>query len=462
MWIDAPLNDSQHELGTVNVMSHSSCETGIQEIVLLVNGQVYRKDPSPDPGASMVSIVQTWVPPAEGRYTLQVIAYTEGRTASNPATVRVTVGAPAVTPKVIASGEITPTSAEPAKVSPTPAGPPTSTPTAAPEPTACVLDAAFVSDVTMPDDTQMAPGQSFDKVWCLRNTGNCAWKPGYQLVFISGDSMGAPAAVAVPTTPPDGTADIGVTMNAPSAPGTYTGQWRMTDSSGQPFGTAVQVVIIVPGSPTRTPTPTPIPVLGAQINFWVDSDHVNAGQCTTLHWDVEGVQAVHVDGAGVAGRGSKQLCLCQDETHNLDATLTNGQHEYRSVTIHVSGTCEEAPPPAPAPGPADTAGPEITDFHESGDPIYTSYPGGCKPVEVTISARITDPSGVDRVRLRYRVGGGDWDAKPMNAVGGDRYEVTLAGPAVPSAVEYTIQAKDNLGNQSDSPHGKINVKQCSP
>ena len=39
VWIAAPLNGSHHELGTIPVMSHSSCETGIQEGVCGIVGE---------------------------------------------------------------------------------------------------------------------------------------------------------------------------------------------------------------------------------------------------------------------------------------------------------------------------------------------------------------------------------------------------------------------------------------
>ena len=112
VWIDAPLNGSQHEWGTIQVMSHSSCEDGVREVALLVNGAEYRRDDSPDPNATLVTIVQPWVPPSDGQYTLQVIAYTRGGVASDPATVQVTIGAALGTPLPMVAPEI-PTAAPP-------------------------------------------------------------------------------------------------------------------------------------------------------------------------------------------------------------------------------------------------------------------------------------------------------------------------------------------------------------
>ncbi len=140
--------------------------------------------------------------------------------------------------------------------------PPTNTPT-------CIPDSAFVTDVTVPDNTVFEPGEQFDKVWRLRNSGSCPWDEGYKLAFVYGDQMGAPASQPVSAAAPGDTADIGVTMQAPQVDGTYAGYWQMQDSSGQPLGQKVTVVIVVqtalpmptdtPALPTFTSTPTNTP-----------------------------------------------------------------------------------------------------------------------------------------------------------------------------------------------------------
>ncbi len=111
---------------------------------------------------------------------------------------------------------------------------------------ACTDQALFVSDITVPDNTQMNPGQNFTKTWRLRNSGTCTWSTAYQLVFSSGAQMGAPSAVSIPTTtPPNSTVDISVPMTAPTTAGTYTGYWRMRNASGQIFSGDIWVKIIV-------------------------------------------------------------------------------------------------------------------------------------------------------------------------------------------------------------------------
>ncbi len=148
---------------------------------------------------------------------------------------------------------------------PTPTGTPIPTdtpiPTNTPTPTpTCADDAAFVSDVTVPDGTVSEPGEQIDKVWRLRNDGTCPWGEGYTLAFVSGDQMGAPSTQPVPAAAPGQTADVQVTMYAPQQDGTYKGFWQMQNPSGQLFGQTVVVVIVVQTpTPTATLTPTPVP-----------------------------------------------------------------------------------------------------------------------------------------------------------------------------------------------------------
>jgi hypothetical protein len=96
------------------------------------------------------------------------------------------------------------------------------------------------------------PGESFTKVWRVRSSGCVPWETGTRWVFVCGEGTGAPDGVAVPDTPPGGTADIAVSMQAPTTPGTYKGYWQMETPGGRCFGDRVYVMIVVP-----QPTPTP-------------------------------------------------------------------------------------------------------------------------------------------------------------------------------------------------------------
>jgi hypothetical protein len=113
------------------------------------------------------------------------------------------------------------------------------TPTSTQLPAVTYCDwASFVKDVTIPDGTTLLPGETFTKVWRLKNRGTCTWTPDYMLVFSSGSQMGGTTAIRLPGyVAPGQTIDISVTLTAPSTNGSYTGYWMLRNSSGALFGT---------------------------------------------------------------------------------------------------------------------------------------------------------------------------------------------------------------------------------
>lgn len=59
--------------------------------------------------------------------------------------------------------------------------------------------AAFVTDVTIPDGTIMPPGHRFEKIWRLRNSGTVPWVGRYLR------RLGAPGGLGIPSSPGSGT-----------------------------------------------------------------------------------------------------------------------------------------------------------------------------------------------------------------------------------------------------------------
>jgi hypothetical protein len=105
---------------------------------------------------------------------------------------------------------------------------------------ACTDRATFISDVTVPDNTRMEAVKSFEKVWRLKNSGTCTWTTSYALVFSSGDRMEGAKSVALgKSVRPNETADLKVTLKAPSAPGTYTGYWKLRNAQAKTFGLGI-------------------------------------------------------------------------------------------------------------------------------------------------------------------------------------------------------------------------------
>ena len=162
----------------------------------------------------------------------------------------------------------------------TPTPSPTSTPTPSPSPTlestpspsptqsgvipgTTCDNATFISDVTIPDGTQLAPGTVFTKTWKIQNSGTCTWVSGYVVAFSSGSVMDAetPQSLAMDSVPPGVSVDISIEMVAPESTGQQIGYWRMQNASGVGFGDTFYVdisVIETSESPTPTSTSTGI------------------------------------------------------------------------------------------------------------------------------------------------------------------------------------------------------------
>jgi hypothetical protein len=114
--------------------------------------------------------------------------------------------------------------------------PPTQAPTSTTVPIPC-NQAGWVTDVTIPDGTEVVAGSSFVKTWRVRNTGSCTWGSGYAIVFSSGNAMGAAPSTTLPSSvQPGQTVDISVAMVAPADKGNYKGSWIMRAPGGSTFG----------------------------------------------------------------------------------------------------------------------------------------------------------------------------------------------------------------------------------
>jgi hypothetical protein len=98
--------------------------------------------------------------------------------------------------------------------------------------------AAFEADVSYTDDTVVPAGNNFDKKWRLRNNGTCTWTSGYKVIFVSGDAMAGAGTVQLTngTVPPGSSVVVSVNLTAPSAPGTYRGNYKLQSSDGNSFG----------------------------------------------------------------------------------------------------------------------------------------------------------------------------------------------------------------------------------
>ena len=132
----------------------------------------------------------------------------------------------------------------------------------------CVDKPVFVADVTIPDNTVIAPGTTFTKTWRVRNDGNCTWGPGltlHALSFVYGAQLGAPAEVSLTqNVPPGSTFDVSIEMVAPNEPGMYRSEWMFQIADGPLLGVgtdgqtplAAQIIVGTEDTPANWQTYT--------------------------------------------------------------------------------------------------------------------------------------------------------------------------------------------------------------
>lgn len=231
---------------------------------------------------------------------------------------------------------------------PQPAEGPTATPIPAGTPTAvpCTNGTGYGQplDLNFPDGTIVQPGKQFTKGWRIVNVGTCGWTTAYSFVYANkgtGGRMGGKDALITAPVPIGSSYDVSVPMVAPNAPGTYSSYWQMKDAKGVPFGKQVYVQIKVPAPATAVPAPTKTPPPG--ISFWVDSDHLKAGQSTWIHWDVQGVQSVFYREEGqpersVTGKEDHEVRPSKSTSYYLRVVYYGGgdHTEERRITVEQS------------------------------------------------------------------------------------------------------------------------------
>lgn len=139
-------------------------------------------------------------------------------------------------------------------------------------------------------------------------------------------------AVAIPSAPGGigwVSVDFVVATNAENVP--------VIDSPAPP-------VIVPTAIPVATPTPVPAATAtpAAQITFTADQTTIDQGQCTTIRWSAQNVQAVWInpsynnfDQTPRPTTGSQQVCPASTTTYNMRVMLRDGSIVTQSVTITV-------------------------------------------------------------------------------------------------------------------------------
>lgn len=117
----------------------------------------------------------------------------------------------------------------------------------------CTNTLWFFQDLTIPDGTQVSPGERLDKRWLVQNAGTCNWDERYKIRLEAGPNMGVPAEQGL--FPARSGLEITVRMNfiAPEEPGTYRSAWQAYDPDSVPFGDPFFIeVVVVDESPSES------------------------------------------------------------------------------------------------------------------------------------------------------------------------------------------------------------------
>jgi uncharacterized protein YkwD len=128
----------------------------------------------------------------------------------------------------------------------------------------CTNSALFVTDVTIPDNTNIVGGTKFTKTWRISNNGTCVWGPTYTLVHYSDERLGAPDSVPLGLTYPGSTLDISVDLTAPNTTGTHRANFVIKNPAGLIMKIAddsrlwVIINVTTISAPTVAVTSTPI------------------------------------------------------------------------------------------------------------------------------------------------------------------------------------------------------------
>lgn len=326
------------------------------------------------------------------------------------------------------------------------------------KPVICIDSAEFVSHLNYDHEDfsnipAINPGEQFQKGWRMRNSGTCTWNKDYLLAptggNISSSTIGGGIVPVEGEVAPGETYDFWADLVAPIVPGEYVGHWSMrNNSSGLLFGEQVGVAVEVVEAPTPTPLPTQTPVPG--ISFAASPEVIQQGQCSSLTWSTENIQAVYVYEQGedwrthgVQGAGSLLVCPNATTTYELRVILNDGSVEIRQVTVFVA---------------PDRSIPQIIRF--TVEPPDQIAQGQCVTIQWIVEGN------VDSVRIE-RNGVTIWPNAPFSgamqdcppSVGQQIYALVASGPGGNSQANWVINV---VGTATPFPTSTATVAANTP
>ncbi len=109
----------------------------------------------------------------------------------------------------------------------------------------CVNQLRFLEDLTIPDGTEVHPGERITKRWLIKNEGSCNWDQSYSMQLISGLALGAAKIQQLYPASQNAKAILEIGFTAPDNTGRYNSWWQAFDANSQRFGDPVYLEISV-------------------------------------------------------------------------------------------------------------------------------------------------------------------------------------------------------------------------
>ncbi len=433
VWIDFPLDGASVPANAAtSVVAHTYTPAGIAEVMLLVNGAVYRRDPPAQPGNSFSQSTHEWFPQTAGTYTLQVRAFSKDGTSIDSKTITVqAIG------KTIASP--TPTGVAPRVISPSP------TPVPLP-------DLAIVNvEAIVAGDKDGVPFCNTRVTY--RNAGAVAVPRDFVIQFhfdgtpqLANTIAGglAPGATAQATFVYQFTDQhyIGINLDSTSLI-TESNETNNAFAEARRCGTLPSPITptgVI--TPTVTRTPTIPPSAGCSgtpsiSSFTASPSSIIAGQSATLSWGaVTNADSVSIEPGigGIATPGTRVVSPTTTTTYVLTARCGNSV-ATRQTTINVT-----APTPTRTPTkPQDTQGPPAPQL------VSPSGTLSCRS-NVTLDWNpVTDPSGIKTyyVKLERQITQGNWQSAGGWTTSGTSQSVPVQCGGI---YRWQVRAEDGAGN----------------
>lgn len=187
--------------------------------------------------------------------------------------------------------------------------------------------------------------------------------------------------------------------------------------------TNAESVPVIASPPTPVPTATPLPrptatpapvqptaTPSADINFWVDRSTINQGECATLSWSVNNVQAVWVYPLGAnynafprAGQGNEVVCPATTTTYEMRVRMRDGSTQFRQVTINVNAPQPTPPPPVVTNPLANTRWSVVN--YNNGSAIVTLLPNTGISINFGADGQVSGNASCNSFSAGYSVNG---------------------------------------------------------